>query len=813
MIRNYLKLALRTLWKHKLFSAINILGLAIGISAALVIYLIVHNEMSYEKFHQDKERIYRVVSNMHFPDQEFKNAGIPGPLAPVMRAEIPGIEQSSVFWTRSPEKTTISDNGKEKNFKRQPEVIFADDQYFKLFKYQWLAGSSETALSEPNKVVLTESRARIYFPSTDARESLGKTLLYEDSIRAIVSGVVKDLDEITHFTFKEFVSLATVENRLKKENSWGDWGSLSSSSQFYIKLKEGVNPKKIDAALPALRKKHNKENDYMVTDHFLQPLADIHFNQDFDVFGQRQGHKPTLYGLLAVAGFLLLLGCINFINLTTAQSSSRAKEIGIRKTMGSSRSTLIVQFLIETILLTLIATLVSVLLTPWILKIFSDYIPEGLQFSLSDQPHILLFITLLILVVSMISGLYPSMVLSKYKPVLVLKNFAYANSSKSRRVWIRKTLIVSQFMIAQFFIIATMIVGKQIQFSLNKDLGFRKDAIINFSAPYNRQKPDGKQFVLQQKIKAIPEIEQLSLAGPPPASSNVSVQTMKFNKDGKEIETTVEIKFADTSYINVYNMKLVAGRNLQQSDTVREYLVNEAYARFLGFRNPGDIVGKSMLHGEGNTPIVGVLADINSKSLHETIQPLAYTSMAERHFYFHVGLSRTGTNTDNWKSTLKKIEVAWKEVYPEETFNYTFFDDSIARFYKKEQDTASLLNWCTGLSIFISCLGLLGLAIYTTNQRRKEIGVRKVLGATVGQIVSLISKDFLSLVILAFVIAAPIAWWAMNDWLQSFAYRTNISWWIFVLSGSMMILIALAILSIQTIRSAMANPVKSLRTE
>jgi hypothetical protein len=415
--------------------------------------------------------------------------------------------------------------------------------------------------------------------------------------------------------------------------------------------------------------------------------------------------------------------------------------------------------------------------------------------------------------VSLLSGFYPALILSGYKPVIVLKNVAFANTTRSRRVWIRKTLTVSQFVIAQFFIIATLIVGKQIRFTLNKDLGFKKDAIINFSAPFNYDNPDNKQFVLQQKLKVIPGIKQISLAGPPPASNSRNISTMKFNKDGKEIETSVEVKRADTGYFNLYQMKLVAGRNLQQSDTVREYVTNVAYTKFLGYKNPADIIGKSIGHGEGKVPVVGVLADINTRSLHETIQPLIYACEARMHTTFHIALPTGKENTDIWKTTIGKIEKAWKEVYPEEEFTYTFFDKSIEQFYKKEQQTAGLLNWCMGLTIFISCLGLLGLALYTTTQRTKEIGVRKVLGASVTQIVSLLSKDFVQLVLLAFIIAAPIAWWAMHKWLEDFAYRTNISWWIFGLSGMAMFMIALLTLSIQTIKSAIANPVKSLRTE
>src|SRR5436190_13527030 len=463
MFKNYLTVAFRNFWRKKVFSIINIAGLAIGISAALVIYLIVHYEFSYEKFQQDRGRIYRVVTNMHFPDQDFKNAGVPGPLPPAVRSEIPGIEKSTVFWQANSMKITIPENENKKEFKKHDDIIYADEYYFRFFDYQWLVGSPDNSLIGSNKVVLAESRARSYFPFVDISNAIGKTIVYDDSIPATVTGIVKDVNQITDFTFKEFISLPTISEQLKRENGYGEWGSVSSSSQFFVKLAKNIDTARVNKQLAIVRKK-NEKNAYLSTEHFLQPLNGIHFNSDFDAFGHRQGHKPTLYELLAVALFLLILGCINFINLTTAQASQRAKEIGIRKTMGSSRKQLVIQFFIETILMTTLATVVSILLTPSLLRIFSAYIPEGLQFGAFDQPDVFAFVISLILVVSILSGFYPALILSGYKPALVLKNLAGAHTSQSRRVWIRKTLTVTQFVIAQFFIIATMMVGKQIRF-------------------------------------------------------------------------------------------------------------------------------------------------------------------------------------------------------------------------------------------------------------------------------------------------------------------------------------------------------------
>ncbi len=813
MFKNYLHSALRSFGRNKIFTLINIAGLAIGISASLVIFLIVHYEFSYDKFHKDRGQIYRIVTNMHFPDQDFKNSGVPGPLPEVVRSEIPGIESSTVFWLADEIKVSIPLNNQTRTvFRKQKDIVYADDQYFNFINYKWLAGSPANALNQPNKVVLTESRAKSYFSVPDIRQAIGQTITYNDTVNLSVSGIVKDLDHVTDFVSKEFVSLSTYREHLKNNNGWNSWGSVSSALQFLIKLKKGTDTATINQQLAVLRKKYEKDA-YLATDHFLQPLSDIHFNSDFGALDQRQAHKPTLFGLLAVAAFLLILGCINFINLTTAQGAQRAREIGVRKTMGGTKGSLVIQFLTETFLLTSIATILSLLLSPLLLKIFSDFIPPGVSLEMVKQPIVLGFIMALIIVVSVCSGVYPALVLSKYKPVTVLKNVAFTNTSQSRRVWIRKTLTVSQFVIAQFFIIATLIVGKQIRYSLNRDMGFNKDAIVTFVTPYDFEHPGSKQKVLMEKIKSIPGIEKLSLSQQPPASNSTSITTMKFLDNGKETEASVTIKQVDTAYFELYKMKLIAGHNLTASDTVKEYVINETYAKMLGFTDPREIIGKVLNPHDSKIPIVGVIADFQTKSTHDVIPPLAFTCQQKGHTRFHIALPENENKAETWSNTIAGMGKAFKEIYPEEDFKYSFVDEDIAKFYKKEQDIARLLNWSAGLAVFISCLGLLGLVIYTTTQRVKEIGVRKVLGASVSQIVTLLSKDFLQLVMLAFIISAPLAWWAMNKWLEDFAYRTTISWWVFAVCGVSMMFIALLTLGVQTVRSATANPVKSLRTE
>lgn len=801
---------------------INIAGLAIGISASLVIYLIVQHEFNFDKFHKDGDRIYRVVSKIEFTDLTIRNSGVAVPTVKATRSEITGLENVTHFITANEMKVSVPITGNQSpaTFRNQAKIIYADEEYFKLFDYQWLAGSSQSALNDPFQVVLTENRAKAYFSSLAPEDILGREILYDDSIKATVSGIVKNITGTTDFVFEEFISSATIAANSGLKNQWGweEWGSINSSSQMFVKLKKGIQPSQVEKQLVSLRNKYRERSkegdDKDDTQHKLQALSDIHFNPDYDTFGQRQGHKPTLYGLLAVASFLLILGCINFINLTTAQAAQRAKEIGIRKTMGSGKGQLVLQFLSETLLLTFLATLLSVVITPWLLKVFSDFIPPGISFASLNQPHVWFFLLATILIVTVLSGLYPAFVLTRFQPVAVLKNQAFSGTAQTRKAWLRKTLTVTQFVIAQFLIIATLVVSKQVHYSLNKELGYKREAIVNFNTRWNffSDKKDDRRFALLQKLNAIPEIEKISLAGSAPASNNTSTTTMKYSSGDKKVETMVEVKYADTGYFELYKMKLLAGRNLQESDTTKEFVINETYAKLLGFAKPGDAIGH-FIERNFQVPIVGVISDFHTKSTHQAIKPLAFSSAGKNSYTFHLALKPRGADGELWKRALAKVEKSYKELYPEEDFKYQFYDESIASFYKTEQDISRLLKWSAGLCIFISCLGLLGLVMYITNTRTKEIGVRKVLGASVTQLVTLLSKDFIALVLVAFLIALPVAWWAMNNWLQDFVYRTSLSWWVFAVTGAGMILIALLILSIRTIKSAIENPVKSLRTE
>lgn len=818
MLKNYFITALRNFWRNKTFAFINIVGLAIGISASLIIFLLVQYDFSFDKFEKDSSRIYRVVADGNNKGGTWHNNCLAEPMGPAAKKEVAGLEIVAPFRTLGEVRVTIPypSPTTPQVFRKQKDLVAADENYFNLLGYTWLSGSSATATQKPYQVVLTEKKARLYYGSLSATEIIGKPIVFDDTIQCTISGIVKDLPGNTDFYFGAFISRPTYYTARLKPEGFGQWGYVNSADQLFVKLLPVTKPAAVKAQLTKILTANEKPDPRDEATYKqaagLQPLNDIHFNLDYGVFDDsRQAHKPTLYSLLAVAAFLLVLACINFINLTTAQASQRAKEIGIRKTMGSHRFQLMVQFLSETFVLTLLATLLSIILTPFLLKMFADFIPADFHFNLLRQPGIVLFLLALILVVTVLSGIYPALVLSGFKPILVLKNQAHSNTGKTRSAWLRKSLTIFQFVIAQVFIIGTLLVSKQISYALNKDLGFKRDAIVYFRTNYRQ--PAVKKPVLLDKLKSIPGVAMASISSNPPSSNGTWTSTMVVNDGKKEIRENVQVKLGDTNYIRLYGLHLLAGTSAPHSDTVNSVVINETYLHLLGYQDPQKVIGVQIKGFNGNPYIVGVTADFFPHSLREPIKPLLIANGTRNANGISVALQPHNVSGVNWTATLKGIEKAFHEVYPNDDFDYQFVDETVAKFYTAEKNISRLLLWATGLTIFISCLGLLGLVIYITNQRTKEIGVRKVIGASVTQLILLLSRDFLKLIGLAILIALPISWWGSNKWLDNFAYKTALSWWVFAAGGGILLLIALVILCIRTLRAALANPVAALRSE
>ena len=819
MFKSYFTIFLRNLPKNKLSTAINTLGLSIGISAALVIYLIVRFDLTFDNFHPGKERIYRVVTNFSYSGLPGYNAGVCDPLPWAVKKEVSGLEAAAPIYrlfqpnvTVSASTTVPGNSGEPGQFKLQDNVVFADGAFFRVFAYRWLAGSAQTALNEPGQVVLTSEQAKKYFPGLGYDQMIGRVLHY-DTLSITVSGIVQTFSENTDLTMQAFISFSTAfaQPGIKNQLRLGNWGGTDGNHQLFVKLAPGVDGAGVARQMNEILAKNNPPKSKDRTQAFaLQALKEIHFDARYGTFNGRVADRVTLYELCGIALFLLLLGGINFINLNTVASAQRAKEIGIRKTMGSSRGQLIGQFLAETFFLTLLAVLISTAVTPFVLRWFSDFIPSGVHLDLVGQLDILVFLVVLTIAVSCLSGFYPALVLSGFSLRQVIHPYG-------ARAWLRKTLTVVQFVIAQFFIMATLLVSKQIHYALTKDLGFKKDAIILVSSPW-KDRQQGRNLLFINKLRAIPQVDIVSAGRDAPTSDDPH-STEGSYRDGKKevkIEDLGE-KFGDENYIKVYHIPLLAGRNLRPDDTGRAFIINQTLARRMGFSDANKAVGKTItnFNGDINMQIVGVVEDFNQESIQAPIAPLAILTSTDLNFNgtFHIALKPQEAGSQSWQTAIAAIGKAWKEVYPGDDFGYRFFDESIARLYTNEQHISSLLRWAAGLSVLISCMGLMGLAVYTSTQRTKEIGIRKVLGATVVQIIALLSVDFVRLVGLAFVVAVPISWWATHQWLQNYADHTALSWWLFAVTGFFMLVLTLLVLGLRAGKAAMANPVESLRRE
>lgn len=812
MLRDYFKIAYRNIKRQKLYTTINILGLSLGLCACIVIYLINSYEFSFDDFHPDRERIYRVMGDvtentgarLHF-------AKLPQDVSQNGRAELQGIDEIAGLIPFNAGIDVPGNNNPPKRFESRTTTNYittaiTQPQYFAIFQYKWIAGDPVTALNAPLKVVLTETSAKKYFNDEPLNEIIGKQIIYADSLTVTVSGIIKDWDGNTDLAFTDFISSSTLQHSfLKSRIKTGSWKTPSMNTWTFVKLGKGINPIAVDDQLNALVKKYAGPEIKLKL--WLEPLAHVHFNADVIENPIRTADKATLYSLVAIALFILILAIINFINLATAQSIQREKEIGIRKVLGSPRSSLIFRFLVETLLLTLAAVSIAVLLVNPVLAAFHSFIPDGVTFHFFN-PSVILFLVMVTLATSVLAGLYPAKVLSSYLPVSNLKG---PGTQKGGDKWIlRKGLIVFQFSVSIVFIIGSIVVANQLKYTREKDPGFRSDAIVIVSTPGGDSL--SKISVLAAKLKTIAGIENVALQWLPPMSDNGRAMQLKFKStDTNEIE--VGQVAGNEDFIPVYNIKLLAGRNLVHADSVKEYIINETFLKSMGYKEPGEAIGKILYWNDRPYPIVGVVADFHTASFHDPIAPLCIINRPDRQRSLAIKFATDGNNGQSIKNSISKIETAWKQIYPDRIFNYQFYDESLSLLYKRDQQTAKLITTAMAITILISCIGLFGLALFAAEKRAKEISIRKVLGATAMNIAAMLSKDFALLVLFALCIAAPVAWYFMDQWLQNFAYRVNIGWWMFGLAGLVVIIIALVTVGFQAIRSATANPINNLRRE
>jgi putative ABC transport system permease protein len=817
MFQNYFKIALRRILRNKVYSLIHVLGLTLSIIVSIVIYLITSFEFSFDSFHPDKGRIYHLGCKE--PNTTWNTSRIPPPMPAALRNEIAGLEAVVSFYPYDATITThtnakrspVFDSGIEGSGTDQTSVIITDPHYFEIFRYNWLAGNPATSLKDPFKVVLSESKARKYFGSLPYDNIIGKEIVYNDSLVLSVSGIVQDWDQHTDFPYTDFISLSSIGSSgfLKATYRTDDWGHVRGNPWIWtiVKLSKNVTEPQIARQLDALATRNIHEAPDGKLHFLLQPLSDIHFNSDYSRDDIRKAHLPTMYVLMGISVFILLLAIINFINLSTAQFIHRIKEVGVRKVLGSSRLNLAFQFLAETFVISFFAICLAELIVNPALIFFKDYIPSGVKFHPLNRDS-LTFILLLTLFTSLLAGIYPAKVLSSYPPVLSLKGSE--GQAGGSRWLLRKGLIVFQFSISLLFIVGAIVTGRQISYMLNTDFGFKTNAIL--AVETNWRDSTSKVQALKQEIEQLPVVEKVVLQGNPPIGWGWNEADIAF-LGKRQIKLRVLIDLGNNEFIPFYQMQLMAGRNLLRSDSLREFVINETCMKALGFNKPEDALGQFLQFGEKVFPIVGVVADFHESSFHDPIRPLIIGSNPAGETSLGVRLSTNGNQTVNAKAALAAIEKAYKQIYPRDDFRYRFLDEAIASFYETEQKTSGLMQAAMFITIFISCLGLFGLAMFTAQRRTKEIGIRKVIGASVADIVALLTRDFVILILIAFLIASPISWFLMNNWLEKFAYRISVGVSVFALSGLCAILIALITVSSQAIKAAVANPVKSLRTE
>ncbi|HKC35161.1 MAG TPA: ABC transporter permease, partial [Chitinophagaceae bacterium] len=803
MIKNYFKTAFRNLLRRKNYTIINIAGLAAGIAICLVIFIVIRYEMSFDDYHKKKDRIYRVLTEYHHADSPdiFYGKGVPSPLPLALKTNFPQVEKVATVYSEGNDQIQVlDDNGQPiKKFKEEHGVFFTEPSLFDIFDFKWLAGNA-SSLKDPNSVILTQTIAEKYFG--DWQFAIGKTIKWNNKDILKITGILADIPGNTDLQLKVVISFGTgyTADFAKSTN----WDGTGSSYGCYILLPRDVSASSFNTRLRAFVKKmkspENKDS------HILQPLNKIHYDTKTGDFSNRTISPGLIRALWLIGAFILLIACVNFINLSTAQAVNRSKEVGIRKVLGSNKTGLKIQFITETFLIVFISILAAVVIAILTLPFIGKVLSKPLSFDITGSSAIILFLLSLGIVVTALAGFYPSIVLSRFNPINALKNKMAVAGTKG--ISLRRGLVVFQFVIAQALIIGTLIIVKQMNYFTRQPLGFDKTAIVNIPFPGDSI-GTSKLDYLRKELAGIKNIQNVSFSSNTPVEDDNDMwSTFKFDHAAKETDFYAITKFADDQYIPTYKLPLIAGRNLQPSDTAREFLVSEKLVKNLGIINAQDILNKEInLWGSINGKIVGVIKDYNDRSFRRGIDPVLITTV--KRGYNQAGIKLI---TADVSSAMTSIEKIWGQTFPEFVFEYKFLDDKIESFYKQENQLSSLYKIFAVIAIFLSCLGLYGLASFMAVQRIKEVGIRKVLGASVSSVVYLFSKEFIILITIAFIIASPVVWYFMDKWLQDYVYRINISWWIFIVGGISAIIIALITVSFQAIKAAIANPVKSLRT-
>ena len=795
MFKNYFKTALKALNKNKGFTVINIIGLSVGIAACLLIVLYIVNELSYDKYNVNAKRIYRITENAKLNGNELSSAATEKPLKDALTA-LPEIEkttrlvaQTSLFRKCFVKKgnTTIEEK----------KVVFAESDLFDVFTLPMIDGNPSTSLNDPNSAVITESTAKKYF---NRRDVVGKTITINDSNIYKITGVIKDIPAQSHFNYDFFLSFSSAPE--SKSDNW-----YYSGINNYVLVKPGANVHKLESEIREIELNHyppSLRHNGSYLNIVLTPLLKIHLYSTSQYELDKGGNIQYVYIFSGIALFILLIACVNFINLSTARSSNRAKEVGVRKVLGSTRSFLITQFLTESFLVVFISAIIAVILVYITLPFFNQVADTNLDITIASLSWLIPAVLSIVLIIGLLAGAYPAFYLSAFKPILVLKGKLAAGFKRS---FLRGFLVVFQFSISIFLIIGTLVIYNQLTYIHNKNIGFNRSQMLVIK---KTNLPDEQAKLFKQEVKQIPSVEDVTMSTDLPTGQERNI-TGLFPQLPLDIKQDVLSEFwtVDEDYLKTLNIQLVNGRdfsNLMASDS-SAIIVNEAFVKKFGFK---DALNKTVYrnsYGLQQYHIIGVVKDFNYSSLHDNIKPLAFTYGVDN------GAITAKVKTTNLRALMSQIESKWKSISPNQQFTYSFMNDDFDTMYRSEKHVQQIFFSFSALAILIACLGLFGLAAYAAEQRNKEIAIRKVIGASTSNIINILSANFIKLVCISIFIASPIGWFAMNRWLQNFAYRINISWTVFLIAGLVAFVIAVITISFQSIKAAIANPVKSLRTE
>ncbi|MDP9081471.1 MAG: ABC transporter permease [Bacteroidota bacterium] len=810
MLKNYFKIAWRNIVHHKGYTAINVSGLTVGIAACLLLFVVIQYELSFDTFRPNFKNIYHVVTAEKHEGGIAYNPGVPIPTTEALRLDFPQAKVAAINASYGSQITVIQNGSSQgvadKKFTEDIGVMFMEPQFFDIFSATWLAGDKK-ALAAPNMAIIDKSSATKYFG--DWKNAMGKSLKMDNLINLTVAGVIEDAQPNSDLPLKILVSYPTYKQHPNEYGYSTEWHSVGSNYQVFMELPANESVDRINNQLRTFNFKHSGDKGRVSRSNFLQPLGELHFDTRFgNTLGDHMTTKSTLRILTFIALLMIIMASINFINLSTAQSVGRSKEVGIRKVLGSSRAQLIGQVMGETTIIVvssvILAIVIAKIVLPYLKNIAS--VPDSISLLSAGSALFLLLVTL---VVISLSGIYPALVVSGFKPVLALKNKITAASIGG--IPLRRGLVVLQFAISQLLIIGTIIAIKQMNYVNEADLGFNKSAVLiipGYTDSLSLRKIDAfKQQLLQN-----PEVKAVSFSSDAPSSENNWGTNFYFDHNGKENGITTFLKYGDADYFKTFGMHFVAGKGYDQSDTAKQVVVNETFLAKLGITKPELAIGKTVRIGGGPkaiwAPITGVVKDFKTNSLREAVKPIVISPVKK--FLSQIAIK---IETKNLSRTVSKLQTQWEHMYPEYAYSGYFLDDNIAKFYKQENQLALVYKLFAGIAIFISCLGLYGLVSFMVVQRTKEVGVRKVLGASLGSILFLFSKEFMMLIGISFLIAVPVSWYMMSGYLQTFAYRINITVDVFLLAIVSSIILAWMTVGYKALKAALANPVKSMRSE